>query len=581
LSRYEDLSKEELIARLKQLEAKKYGLVWDKEKEPEQVVLECQNNIPILTKDSTKTINSSEEDLRHILIEGDNYHSLQVLNYTHKGKVDVIYIDPPYNTGNKDFCYNDHFVDKEDGYRHSKWLSFIDKRLRLAHSLLSDKGVVFISIDDNEMSQLKLLCDDIFHSDNFIAILPRVVKKGGKSTESISKNNDYVLVYFKSSHSHLKKLSHNDKGFKYKDEYFEERGYYKLNQTLDYDSIQYSKSLDYMININNLSITPGGVSLTEMAQRQEENPVRDFCWRWSKKRYDFGLAQGFVVLKEYANKLPRIYTKTYEKATIEKDTNSNYYVDIVPRMKPLSSLSLIDNIYSNDNAKKELRNFFGKVEFDYPKPSALIRTLLSISTDKNSIILDFFAGSGTTGQAVLQLNNEDGGKRQVILCTNNESDICEKVTYPRLNKVINGYITPKKKEIAGLGGNLDYYKTALIPIENIQSIIDEEREALAKQAGNMIAIKENTTKETLLTDKYQIFTNNSNNILTAIYFSEDLSEFDNLLNDTKEHLTMLYIYSYGKIDKSAYQYLGENYIVKDIPQPIINIYKEINKEATQ
>lgn len=162
MKKYENYTKEQLIQKIKQLESKKYGLVWDDEKEPEKVVLECQNNIPILKKIDEKTIKTHIEKSTNILIEGDNYHALQVLNYTHKGQIDIIYIDPPYNTGNKDFKYNDSFVDKEDGYRHSKWLNFMSKRLKLAHNLLKDDGVIFISIGKDEVSQLSLLVKDIF-----------------------------------------------------------------------------------------------------------------------------------------------------------------------------------------------------------------------------------------------------------------------------------------------------------------------------------------------------------------------------------------------------------------------------------
>jgi adenine-specific DNA-methyltransferase len=171
MSKYDNLSKEELLRLVErqesELKSKKYGLVWDSEREPEQVVLNCENNLPILKRVKGKEIRTVDED-DNILIEGDNYHALTVLNYTHKEKVDVIYIDPPYNTGNKDFIYNDRYVDKEDGFRHSKWLNFMGKRLKLAKSLLKETGVIFISIDDHELAQLKLLCDEIFGEDNLI-----------------------------------------------------------------------------------------------------------------------------------------------------------------------------------------------------------------------------------------------------------------------------------------------------------------------------------------------------------------------------------------------------------------------------
>ena len=144
---------------------KKYGLVW--ENKPEDVEEQLRSMLPVFKEVKERAIISEDKTApNHILIEGDNLHALTALTYTHEEKIDVIYIDPPYNTGNKDFIYNDHYVDKEDTYRHSKWLSFMDKRLKIAKQLLSEKGVIYISIDDNEIAQLKILCDEIFNENN-------------------------------------------------------------------------------------------------------------------------------------------------------------------------------------------------------------------------------------------------------------------------------------------------------------------------------------------------------------------------------------------------------------------------------
>ena len=217
--------------------------------------------------------------------------------------------------------------------------------------------------------------------------------------------------------------------------------------------------------------------------------------------------------------------------------------------------------------------------FDFPKPTTLIKRLIELSGKQNLTILDFFAGSGTTGHAVLELNKEDRGNRQFILCTNNENSICEEVTYPRISKVINGYINPKRVDVDGISGNLDYYKTDLIPTNGISNITDSTREELTKKAGNMIAIKENTHCMIEICEHYQIFINEATKKQTAIYFTEDLSCFDELIEKTKSHFTKLYIFSFGKIDKSSYKYLGKNFSIEDIPEPIIEIYKEINKEG--
>ena len=167
--KYENYTHSQLVAELKKLsKRKKYGLVWEEEKTKEKFEADAEGKLPVLIEDKKREIKTDTDKPTNILIEGDNYHALSVLNYTHAKSIDVIYIDPPYNTGNNDFKYNDKFVDREDSYRHSKWLSFMSKRLKLAKNLLKQSGVIFISIDDNEIAQLKLLCDDVFSEKNFI-----------------------------------------------------------------------------------------------------------------------------------------------------------------------------------------------------------------------------------------------------------------------------------------------------------------------------------------------------------------------------------------------------------------------------
>lgn len=190
-------------------ERKRYGLIWE-EKE-EDVEERLRNELPVLREVKERAIIADDPEAPdHILIEGDNLEALTTLSYTHENQIDVIYIDPPYNTGNKDFVYNDRFVDTDDEYRHSKWLSFMAKRLRIAKRLLSDKGVIFISIDDNEQAALKLLCDEIFEEKNFVA---SPVRKRRKSQANLSKNistiHEYVLIYRKTELFELNKIQAN------------------------------------------------------------------------------------------------------------------------------------------------------------------------------------------------------------------------------------------------------------------------------------------------------------------------------------------------------------------------------------
>ena len=322
----------------------------------------------------------------------------------------------------------------------------MDKRLRIAHRLLSENGLIFISIDDNEQSVLKCLMDEIFCPDNFIITLPRITKKSGKTTGSFSKNNDYVLVYTKQNKDIFVMEDHNDPEFKYEDEWVSSRGRYKLNQTLDYDSLSYSASLDYPLTIDGEVFYPGG-SREGWEERQRGNHKRaDWAWRWNPKLVEWGNKNGFIVIKRKNDGTARIYTKTYLNAAIKDEGNYKYSIQYKQRTKPLSSIGLVEKQYSNDNAKKDLSIFGLKDSFDYSKPVELIKRLIKNHFNKNAIVLDFFAGSGTTAQAVLELNVEDGGNRRFILCTNNQNDICKSITYVRCKKVIESYDYDKESK---------------------------------------------------------------------------------------------------------------------------------------
>jgi adenine-specific DNA-methyltransferase len=585
---YSNWSKDELLKEIDALRKQKtYGLVWERDQVKEkfdyfinwegvqnkEVFKEAIGKFPVLKEVKGKDITTDKEEGYNILIEGDNYHSLAVLNFTHNKSVDVCYIDPPYNTGNKDFKYNDQYVDVEDGYRHSKWLSFMEKRLKLGRELLKETGIIFISIDDNEQAQLKILCDEIFGGDNFISLFPRLTKKGGKSSEDISKNHDYILVYSKTNKAKFKRLEHTDSGFKFKDEFFEERGLYKLNQTLDYDSIQYSKSLDYEIKLNGMSILPGGVNKEEMEKRQKKNPDRDFCWRWSKNLFEFGLKNGFIVLKDYKDKPPRIYTKTYQNATISQDERGNYFVEILPRTKSISSIDFLENEYSNDSAKKELKNIFGSVIFDYPKPVNLLKTLFKVSSDKDSLILDFMAGTGTSGQAVLELNKEDHGNRKFILCTNNENNICTDICHPRIDKVIKGYSISANEKIEGLGGNLKYFKTDFVD----SAPTDQNKKKIVDKSTEMICIKENAFEPIVEKQSYKIF-RNTDHYLGIIFDEENIEDFVKEAKKLKDKINV-YVFSLDdSVPEQEFKELKGKAKLCAIPEAILHVYRRVFKD---
>ena len=374
-------------------------------------------------------------DSENLYIEGDNLEVLKLLQETYLGTLKMIYIDPPYNTGN-DFVYEDDFAQSaadymdnsgqydEEGNRmvtntesngrfHTDWLNMIYPRLKLAKDLLAEDGVIFISIDDNEIENSLKVCSEVFGKENYLACFPRVTKKAGKTTEAIARNHDYLLSYAKSSAVKLYLPSHTDDGFKFSDEFIDTRGKYKLNQTLDYDSLQYSASLDYPITVKGKTFYPGQ-SYEKYLERQKGNHARaDWAWRWSKELFEFGLKNGFIVIKDYESH-SRIYTKTYQNCKIVKKGNG-FQLEYMERTKAISTLEFIENEYSNDNSKKNITQVFDAAVFDYSKPVELLKTITSYATSMSDVVLDFFSGSATTAHAVMKLNAEDGGHRKFIM----------------------------------------------------------------------------------------------------------------------------------------------------------------------
>ena len=573
--RLEEYTQEELIEYIKTLKKqKRFGLVW--EDKPEKVVKECETKLPVIKEVEEKAIENAPGEPTNIIIEGDNYHALSVLNYTHAGKIDVIYIDPPYNTGNKDFIYNDCYVDKEDTFRHSKWLSFMEKRLKLAKNLLADDGMIFISIDDNEQADLKLLCDSIFGEDNYITLFPRLTVKGGKTQTAMSTSNcDYLLCYAKSLENvAFNKISlEDDPAFKYSDEYVETRGKFHTKQALDTVSLGYIASLDYPIEHDGITYYPGG--------KKEQN---DYRWTWSKEKYKFAIENDFVTFKN-----GRIFPKKYMRASIEKGSKG-YYIDYSCKEKNYSQIDFIDNIFSNTNGNNELKKLGLAGVFSYPKPVSLIKTICKMASNKESIVLDFFAGSGTTGQAVMELNQEDGGHRRFILVTNNEANgqadagaegIAEKVTYPRIKTVITGIRPDGTKYSDGIPANLRYFKTDFV---EKGKTTDDTREALITECCDMIRIRKNAFEHIASALEYRFYKNDK--VFVPIIFDQfAIAETWELVEKLNTEKLPVHCYNFSYNRHANEEEIPEDteltWTACSIPETVLEVYRKIfrKKEA--
>lgn len=422
-----------------ELNSKKYGLVW--ERHEEAVDVQMRDNIPVFTECVDKEITTTTGGV-NFLLEGDNLHSLRLLEKTHAGRIDYIYIDPPYNTGSSDFRYDDSIIGKEDGYRHSKWISFINERLLIAKRLLSEDGLIFISIDDHEVAPLTLLCNEIFGEDNHVETVIWKNKYGaGAKTVGFISVHEYILCYSNRNISDLTSEldAEGRSAYKKKDEKFESRGGF-LTQPLMTTSLGDRPNLMYPIEYNGDIIHP----------RKQ--------WVWSKERLLAAIENNEV---EFNKKKDGTYSVRAKKYLIDENGD-------IRRGKPLS---IMNGPFTQDGTK-EIREIFGSENiFKFSKPSELIRHFISFAVNgnlkKDATILDFFAGSGTTAQAVMEQNRRDGGNRKFILCTNNENNICEEVTYERIKRVIEGY-----GDTEGIPANLKYYRTDFVSKDS-DSLTDE------------------------------------------------------------------------------------------------------------
>ena len=462
----------------KDVNGKKYGLVFEEHREEIDEVLDTHT--PVLTEDRDLFIENGGQ--MNFLIEGDNLATLKLLVKTHRGKIDLIYIDPPYNTGSHDFIYDDSFVDNNDCFTHSKWLSFLNERLSLTRQLLSDQGVIFISIDDHEEAALKLLCDGLFTEECFVAnIAWQRTYSTRNDSKGIGREVEHILVYSKRPNwtpNRLPRTKEMDEKYKNPDNdiapWRTDNPYApsaSTHQGMVY-AIQHPFTGKMLYPTNGrcwpfeqeqiLEIMRGWCpyelkNLHDEEKRASvcgvpENEVRkDVCSIVLSDSLEVSSKQAKIVYDR--GQWPRLFFTKKGLGGIARKT----YLENVGGRLPTNFWSFEETGHT-DEAKKEIGRILGDLTaFSTPKPVRLIERIISIASKPDSTVLDFFAGSGTTGHAILKYNVEhENSNRRFILCTNNENNICREVTYERIRRVI---------EKEGYEASLKYYKVDFIPID--------------------------------------------------------------------------------------------------------------------
>jgi adenine-specific DNA-methyltransferase len=545
---------------------------------PEAFEGDADDKLPVLEAVPHLSLENRSKARSNLLIEGDNYHALTCLNYTHRGKVDVIYIDPPYNTGSDGFRYKDKRVldkypdgtdvPKDHPLRHSYWLSFMAKRLKLAKNLLKRNGTIFISINEDELAQLKLLCDEIFLPSNYLAMFTIKVRHeeriltGDKDFHEVV---EYLLMYRNSAaYKTVKKVYDNTSN----DDYV----YEVIELKPASQRVQFGKKLVEVFAPGEYEINKVEASPSRLKKHSIRGKLRTGN---SSGRFYVEYIEP-LDLKSHLFKVPDMGSDDLGHRYFlspDKNKNGDYFQGV-----PVARTETKEVPFPNYMDWEEQFNNVGKqggVDFGGgKKPIEFLKYYLKIgSANKNALVLDFFGGSGSTGHAVLDLNQEDGGSRQFILCTlgaeevkGKETKIMEDVCLKRFKNITHEY-----------DFGIKYMKTAFVGQNNILSASDEDRLDLARNANELLALAENTLEQTEYTEYFTIFKDEVSERRTAIYFREELTKFEDftsLVNKLPGDVAV-YLFSWGNETDFSDEFSSPSASVKAIPQPILEIYRQI------
>ena len=505
-----------LLTYLSELEndvnGKKYGLVFEEHREAIDEILETHT--PVLTEEPDLLLDRGGQ--MNFLLEGDNLAALRLLEKTHRGRIDLIYIDPPYNTGNEDFIYDDRCVDTEDSFRHSKWSSFMKKRLEIAHTLLAEDGALFIQISDIELAQLRLICDEIFGEENFLNIVSVNMKNiagasGGGEDKRLKKNCEYILIYAKSYRllpvfngafeyeklsSMIRHYREKEISWKYTSALVNPGQKIYVASTTDGDGneIKIYKRINYQIQSINQIMKHESISEEKAYDKyahcifQTAMPQSSIRSRVMQKVNEIGTESDLYSI-EYVPKTGKnkgmLYEQFYKGANFRLLAWLRDVTEVVNGVLYKKTLqgTYWDFVAGTKNLTKE-----GNVEFgNGKKPVDLLKRIISLYPKKNALILDFFAGSATTGHATISQNLDDAGARHFILCTSNQNQICIEKAYRRLSNVINGYTNGKGKYFKPMPASLKFYHIDYVPID--QRLYYEYADELLRHVRELVELE--------------------------------------------------------------------------------------------
>ena len=563
---YSNWDKKDLIKEVEALKKQKtFGLVWERDKTKEvfdyylnwdgnqnkETFGEEEGKFPVLKEVKGKSIDS-EDPKYNLMIEGDNYHALAVLNFTHNKAIDVIYIDPPYNTGARNWKYNNDYVDKEDAYRHSKWLNFMEKRLKIAKNLLKKDGVLICAIDENELWRLGCLLEEVFF-DYETHLVTIVHNPKGVQGKNFSYTNEFAFFVVPRG----QKVIGNRK-------LREDEIYWSNLRNWGGESLRTdARNCFYPIIVKGDKIVGFGdvpkIDFHPMAQTEKKGDlyhiypidIQGVERKWRYARQSVESIKDFLKVRKSKDRIEIEIGKDFGTVrTVWQDAKydaSEYGTKLVNALVPNGNFDFKKSVYA---------------VFDCIYPI--------ISERKNAVVLDYFAGSGTTGHATMMLNKQDGGNRKFILCTNNENKISEEVCYPRIKAVIKG--NEKYPDITGIKDNFKYFKTDFVD----SAPTDQNKKKIVDKSTEMLCIKENAFKSIIDKNGYKVF-KNSDIHLGIIFDDEQIDKFVKEAKNIKGKFHV-YVFSFDdSVPKEEFKSMEGRIKLCPIPEVILHVYRKIFK----